>query len=373
MNTSINDRYEALDALRGVAAVLVIFFHVNWANHITGLHFFRHAFLFVDLFFILSGFIIAAKYIDRLSSWRAGRRFMILRFFRLYPLHLATLLILVALETAKYVTAHFFGLATFSDQFSFQRSVPAIFANFLFLQGTGILDTLSWNTPSWSISCEMVAYAAFSVLGILGLLRSPSWLVAPVVSGYSYIIYSHGTLNVTFDIGTIRCLCGFFFGLLIGRLPPTPSPNLIAALATGLAIVAIATFHGETEIFAIPAFALLVYALSNDECTASRIMTVKPLAFLGIISFSIYLLHYIVISLIGTLIKVALHPPVMPVPGWEFPVFSISPTLGDILVAAATLISIGLSKLTFDYIETPWRKFGYEIADRKSASGWSSP
>src|SRR5258708_20052461 len=95
-------RYRSLDSLRGVAATLVVFFHVSWNNRITGFHFFQQAFLFVDLFFILSGFIIATVYGRRIRTSPDAISFMILRFFRLYPLHFATLLFLVALQTPKY-------------------------------------------------------------------------------------------------------------------------------------------------------------------------------------------------------------------------------------------------------------------------------
>jgi peptidoglycan/LPS O-acetylase OafA/YrhL len=79
MQIAQHHRYEALDSLRGLAATSVIFFHVNWNNHLTGLHFFRHAFLFVDLFFILSGFIIATIYAERINGLSDAGRFMVLR------------------------------------------------------------------------------------------------------------------------------------------------------------------------------------------------------------------------------------------------------------------------------------------------------
>ncbi len=69
-------RYRSLDSLRGVAATLIVFFHVSWDNHITEFHFFRQAFLFVDLFFILSGFIIATVYGRRIRTSSDFTRFM---------------------------------------------------------------------------------------------------------------------------------------------------------------------------------------------------------------------------------------------------------------------------------------------------------
>jgi peptidoglycan/LPS O-acetylase OafA/YrhL len=350
-----------------VAAILVIFFHVNWNNHITGLHFFRQAFLFVDLFFILSGFIIATIYRDRIRTFSDAGRFMTLRFFRLYPLHLITLLFLVALETSKYLAASH-GLSTSSDIFAFQRTIPAIFVNAAFLQGVGVLDTLSWNTPSWSISCEMVAYACFSLLSVAGLIRSRLyWLIIiPVCGGYAYLLICRGTLDVTFDIGVVRCLCGFFLGSLIAKMPMAPFPNLLVAVSGTMAALVISCLSGMYEILAVPSFALLVFSLRNDEGKIANLLLAKPLAFFGEISFSIYLVHYIIVSIIGTVLKVTLHAKPITMQGWEVPVFNTSPFLGDCLVAVLVIATLLVARLTFNCIETPGRELGYRLTNRFS-------
>ncbi len=352
-------RYRSLDSLRGVAATLVVFFHVSWDNHITGFHFFRQAFLFVDLFFILSGFIIATVYGSRVRTSSDVLRFMTRRFFRLYPLHLATLLFLVGLEASKYLAATR-GLSTASEIFAFQRTVPAIFVNLAFLQGAGVLDTLSWNTPSWSISCEMIAYAVFALMATAGLVISRSfWLVIiPIFAGYAYLVVYRGTLNVSFDIGVVRCLCGFFLGALIARMPPAAFPNLLVIVSAGATALIIAFLSGASEIFVVPAFAVLVYALRNDESTIANIFLAKPLSFLGEISFSIYLVHYLVISIIGTILKVAFHAKPVQMRGWETPILDISPLLGDGPVVTTVICTLLIANFTYKLIETPGRELG---------------
>ena len=359
---NLRHRYRSLDSLRGVAATIVVFFHVNWNNHVTSLHLFRQAFLFVDLFFILSGFIIVTVYGRRIRTSSDVIRFMTRRFFRLYPLHLATLLFLVALETSKYFSASY-GLSTSSDIFAFQRTIRAIFVNLAFLQGAGVLDTLSWNTPSWSISCEMIAYATFSLIATTGLVMSRLfWLmIIPIVAGYAYLIIDRGTLNVTFDVGVIRCLSGFFLGALIARVPPAAFPNLLAAISIFATALIISCLSGSAEIVVIPAFAVLVYALINDESTIANILLTKPLAFLGEISFSIYLVHYLVISVIGTILKVALHAKPISLIGWEIPMFDVSPVLGDFLVAITLACTLVIAKWAYERIEVPGRKLGYKL------------
>jgi len=72
------------------------------------------------------------------------------------------------------------------------------------------------------------------------------------------------------------------------------------------------------------------YALRNDESTIASIFLAEPLAFLGKISFSIYLVHYLVISVVGTILKVAIHARPVPMSGWDVPMFDVSPFVGDV-------------------------------------------
>src|SRR5690242_16617453 len=95
-------RYEALDGLRGVAAMFVVFYHVRWTNHLTDTNAVRHCFLFVDLFFMLSGFVLASSYLGKITCFMEIRHFLWLRFFRIYPLHAVVLVGLVGIELAKY-------------------------------------------------------------------------------------------------------------------------------------------------------------------------------------------------------------------------------------------------------------------------------
>jgi peptidoglycan/LPS O-acetylase OafA/YrhL len=316
----------------------------------------------------MSGFVIATVYGSRLNTWLDIKQFLIRRFFRLYPLHLATLVFLVALEAGKYFAASH-GVSTNSEQFAFQRTIPAIFVNMLFLQGLGVLNTLSWNTPSWSISCEMVAYILFAALGFLTTSRRPLLTLSFVVASYAWIICFRGSLDATFDIGVFRCLAGFFLGTLIVRTRPRLNANLIVLVSSIGAIVGVAILSGPFELLTIPTFAGLIYALRSEECKVAQALTRSPLTFLGTISFSIYLTHYIVISLIGTLLKSVLHAVPTLVDGWSIAVFQISPLLGDILIAITMGTTLLISSITYNYIEIPGRELGYILTKKVSMSG----
>src|SRR3981189_3074967 len=94
-------RFEALDGWRGVAALSVALFHLSAAWHLYSLPWIRHAGMFVDLFFVLSGFVISHSYLEKLTHPGAVPDFLIRRLGRVWPLHIFTLGILVLLEVTK--------------------------------------------------------------------------------------------------------------------------------------------------------------------------------------------------------------------------------------------------------------------------------
>src|SRR3979409_173570 len=99
------ERFVALDSWRGIAACLVALFHFEAYSHLVYSHlngapFLRNSWLFVDFFFVLSGFVIAANYQQRLREGFGVGRFLLLRLGRLYPLHLFMLAAAVAVKLA---------------------------------------------------------------------------------------------------------------------------------------------------------------------------------------------------------------------------------------------------------------------------------
>ena len=95
-------RLDHLDGLRGLAALSVMIGHIRWPSAIAGLPPFHNISLWVDFFFVLSGFVIAHAYFEKISSGLSVATFMGRRLARLYPLHLITLLAALAYEIIKY-------------------------------------------------------------------------------------------------------------------------------------------------------------------------------------------------------------------------------------------------------------------------------
>ena len=166
----------ALTSIRGIAAWWVVLFHmrlllVPWLP-VGAIRVLDHGNLAVDLFFVLSGFVIALNYGERLAGdWRATGDFLFRRFARIYPLHL-----LILGGFALYAGgAILFGSATLAGQ------DPGYFLASLFLvQNWGFTDALRWNVPAWSISTEALAYLLFPVLvRLLPAIRRSSRRCAP--------------------------------------------------------------------------------------------------------------------------------------------------------------------------------------------------
>ena len=90
-------RFDVLDAMRGICALIVALYHFNTTGLLSQLGIVKHGWIFVDYFFVLSGFVIAHSYGARLAERTVGvPRFIALRFGRIYPLHIVVLAAIVA-------------------------------------------------------------------------------------------------------------------------------------------------------------------------------------------------------------------------------------------------------------------------------------
>ena len=103
--SSVAVRFEALDALRGVCALLVVLFHIPIYHALKDIGAFANLQFCVDMFFALSGFVLCHAYGQRLNDGIDGVRFMAMRFARLWPLHMVVLALFVMLEFTKFVFA----------------------------------------------------------------------------------------------------------------------------------------------------------------------------------------------------------------------------------------------------------------------------
>jgi len=133
-------RFQALDSWRGVAALMVVIYHAPllWSFYDAG--FVRHSWLFVDFFFVLSGFVIAHAYASKLRDMTDVGHFMLRRFGRVWPLHAAMLLALVLIQCLVLAISLRMGAITESvPPFAGPWSPASIPANLLLMQSLGFM------------------------------------------------------------------------------------------------------------------------------------------------------------------------------------------------------------------------------------------
>ena len=283
-----------LTALRFFAAMWVVLFDFTPSLGLGMPTVIGKGYLGVELFFVLSGFIISHVYMERLGTgqFRYGA-FLWARLARIYPVHIATLLglgLIVAL-------ARIVGLDV-GDKVLAWSSLPA---QLTLTHAWGLGLDGGWNHPSWSISAEWFAYLGFPVFaGALWPLRSRPRLavglaalaLAAVSLGFQA---ATGQLlsRATIAWGALRIVPCFGLGCavwLLWRSNPVSSPHLagfIAVLFTGLAIAACASPTPDWLI--VLAFGALIFGLASLSSSGSRRLTARAWIYLGEISFSIYM------------------------------------------------------------------------------------
>src|SRR5207253_1794489 len=154
-------------------------------------------------FFVMSGFVIAANYQQRLLDGFGVGRFLLLRLGRLYPLHFAMLVLFVAWELLGVLRRILIPeLASINPAlFSTPQDAPnTILANLLLIQGLHVYDFLTWNFPSWSISTEFYAYVIFAAcLIVLGKHARIALLLAMIGGPILIATLSERNMGADYD------------------------------------------------------------------------------------------------------------------------------------------------------------------------------
>jgi peptidoglycan/LPS O-acetylase OafA/YrhL len=377
-------RYEALDSLRGLCAIMVVLYHFHVPGVIAGAAIVRHAFLFVDFFFVLSGFVIATGYRRRLAEGFPVARFMGLRLGRVYPLHAVILLGFLAFQLLK--AAHD-GAAAFSGLFSW----PALLASFGLVQIFTEPVKIVWNGPSWSIAAEVWTYLIFALLfAKVGRAAVPLALLVAAGSVAILAVTSPTFIDAEGIGALLRCCYGFGLGVAGAALVGTPQPLRtmsgrafglleVAAVIATLAFVGLAG-AGPWSLAAPPLFLLVVLVFAQERGGVSRLLKTAPMMTLGTLSYSIYMIHFFVQFRLGTLLN-AVGPRLdggllACGPDGCRPASSVA---GDLLTIAMLLLVIALSWLTWRFVERPgqaWsrrRLLGREGASRRAEAEQEAP
>ena len=239
------------------------------------------------------------------------------------------------------------------------------------LNGLHVLPQLSWNGASWSISCELAAYLVFAIAVLTRLVRGRlffplGFVIAGV--GYAVIAFQWGTLDIRTDWGIVRCLAGFFLGMLIsrfnGRKVLSQSPMLagVVGFAVMIAIVLVMSLvSGPLIVLVIPLFVIAVSLLRSDQGPVARLLISPVAQYLGRISYSIYMVHSLLVVCLLIILKRVFILPMALNQIREGPMVLLSPWIGDLLVVGIVSAVVAAASVTYAFIETPGRLFGRRL------------
>lgn len=369
------ERYVVLDACRGMAAVMVALFHYPLQWHFLNASFVRGCWLFVDFFFVLSGFVIAHAYAGKLSTLRHLEAFVVRRIGRLWPLHVVLLGYFVAAAGAKYV-ARSMGVAIDVTS-NAENTVYSFITNFFLLHSFGLHSRVTWNFTSWSISAEFLANMMFGVCFLLvPKRRILAALTLSAVGAAVLLIFSDKTIDTSSQFGLFRCMYGFFLGYVVYRIATAQNaprlqgygPSSAAEVVILIAIAAFVTF-GAAEwwrMFAPFVFAVAVWIFAAEQGVVSRLLKLKPFVIIGMLSYSVYMTHMAIHTTANssaTLIAKLIGPSAAN--HWET-MFFANPWWMDAVLPVFLAISVAVSWFTYNYIEVPWRRWFNQIANRIS-------
>ncbi len=329
-----------VDGMRAVAVLPVLLYHA-------GLPGLPGGFVGVDVFFVISGFVITRGLIDAINDGRfSTANFYVRRFRRILPALVTT--VMVSTVGVMIVFSP-------ESQQDFARSVLAaatFSSNIYFWRQSGYFDPRSGGRPllhTWSLAAEEQFYIVIPLILWLGfrLLGRRVWLIFALGACLS-LAFSAYLLERAPSAGfyllpsrawelLVGCL------LILAPLPPLRNRGIresCAVIGAGLIATAVLIFNVDTPFpgvaATVPAFgaALLIYAGGSGSSAVSRALSWRPVVGIGLISYSAYLIHWPLIVLFrGEQLR------------------DLTATQGLVVVA----VSLGLAVLSWRYIETPLR------------------
>jgi peptidoglycan/LPS O-acetylase OafA/YrhL len=337
--------YKSLSGLRGLGAIWVTLFHVFFQSKSQLL---SVGYLGVDLFFLLSGFIIShAHRTDFATGYRLSEhwQFLQLRLIRIYPLHV---FVLVLFAIFVFAAPQFIEQHRDPERFGL---IPFLSSLFL-IHNWGFGAATVWNGPTWSLSAEWLIYLAFPLISIgVSKIKPKYSLLAALLALLALEVILLLAMAPRGDmgrVGLLRITFEFLAGCFVYRYAVWDRRKTTASLEwIGIAMLLIAIYVPSLHSFAPMSFALLILAVASNHSKIALILGSRPLLFLGDISFSLYMCHW----------------PLIQIRNWAITQKYISEA--DSL--EILLITICVSSIfCWKYVEVPARAFGRQLLNKKS-------
>jgi len=300
---------KALTGLRGVAALYVMEYHATFIAYFHETNpfevFMCHGYQAVNLFFILSGFVMALTYgADFSEGFQRAAYFNFLgkRFGRIYPLYFVMTLVCMPKIVQRIGLQ---GALTW----------PHIAANMFLIQTWGISKSI--DPTGWSISTELAAYLLFPLLTAIFVFSRLRLAIAGSGLAIAALIFAATRSDIAVHEPIVRpgalavwdgttlyplliCLAGFSLGLLVWRAWDAPGIHRLAAHpATGLIAVAatiLCLSFRISDVLTVLVMAILILTLATGKSPANFVLASRPVHWLGVISYAIYLVHWPILA-----------------------------------------------------------------------------
>ncbi|MBN3963089.1 acyltransferase [Nostoc sp. NMS8] len=360
-----------LTSLRGIAALFVVAHHFSYYTlPKTGStlsaysDFFKNGYLWVDFFFILSGFIMSHVYVEDFYprvSLDKYRSYLFSRFARIYPLHIFIIFLFIGLEVVKTLLLN-------TSAFTGKFNLTALFANIFLLQAFDLncppllWCNTYWNEPAWSISVEFVIYSIFPFLLLL-LKNNKNDLIIYICTLLSILLlitFTRGNLDSIIGIPSIaRCGLECVLGIITykvyrkGNYKKYFNLNLLTIVAM-IWIILIMNYYWHHfrnlhDWLILPAFCLLILGVSfNNNSVISKVLNSRTMLYLGTISYSIYMVHWFFQELLKLFWLYKFHEAF----GKTFTNHQALTSLGVFL-----MIVLLAASLTYRFVEVPTRNY----------------
>jgi peptidoglycan/LPS O-acetylase OafA/YrhL len=363
----------SLTGIRGIAAAYVFLTHFQNVlavylerPEINANSFMYNGFRGVDLFFVLSGFILMhvhSRDFVRLR-WPALRAFYILRFSRVYPLNAVVLFALLPIGLGMPNLVAWFRFNDGVDpQWHVHDFCAAGFMQELFLAQTWtILKLGEWNGPSWTLSAEVVGYALFPfVAQTLIRRRSPTACILSASCSLSLltallIAFGHANNNPTGSFGLVRLVFSFLTGMFLCRAFQLWHTRrwLVGTAITMISVlfIVLTLSFRQVNVLTIWGFSGLIWGLAYQQGPFNALAGSRMAMFMGRISFSFYLIHFIPLKLSLWLFETSTYRP--------------SLTLRIVVLLALPLGCIAMATAMHRYVERPIQHLARRLLGRPS-------
>jgi peptidoglycan/LPS O-acetylase OafA/YrhL len=334
-----------IDGLRALAILPVVLFHY-------GLGPFRGGFVGVDVFFVISGYLITALIHGELDDGRFGiAKFYERRIRRIFP---ALFAMLALVSVAAVVILFPYDLVRYAKSL---LATAAFASNFEFWSESGYFDVAGGGKPLlhlWSIAVEEQFYLLFPL--VLLAFRRSAWLLAAVGTIFvaSFALGIWGVVHAptaTFYLLPARAWELMLGALLaLGAVPPLANRAAAEALALlGVALLGFAAvafnsdmpFPGPAALIPCAGAALIIYATGASPTWTGRALAWRPIAFVGLISYSLYLWHWPVLVLA------------------RYSAFRNLTTLETVCLLA---LSFALAVASWQFVEKPFRARTFRVS-----------